>query len=217
MPSNRLQEKFDYHAQDEKSDMWYHFNTLAATAKNSDSVVELGVRGIVSTWALLYGLAISNSRLIDHIDYKKLSITSVKTLISYDINDPSEYGGNIEEVYDIAQENDVNFSFKKANTLEIELDPCHTIFFDTDHTYEQLSQELKLHGNKASRYLMFHDTTELGKLIVPAINEFLEENSEWTVLKIENMCNGLVVLAKRSVEEIKQAVKHHSTLENNKK
>lgn len=209
MPSNRLQEKFDYHAQDEKSDMWYHFNTLAATAKNSDSVVELGVRGIVSTWALLYGLAISNSRLIDHIDYKKLSITSVKTLISYDINDPSEYGGNIEEVYDIAQENDVNFSFKKANTLEIELDPCHTIFFDTDHTYEQLSQELYLHGNKAQRYLVFHDTTELGKRLIPAINEFLEANPKWSVLKVENMCHGLVILANRSVEEIKEAVEYH--------
>ena len=209
MVSNKLQEKFDFHSQDEKNDMWYHFNTLAGVAKNSDHVIELGVRSIVSTWALMYGLAVSDSRFIDHIDYRKLSMKSVKALTSYDINNPSDYGGNIEEVYNIAKENDITFTFKKADTLNIELDECHTIFFDTDHTYEQLSQELYLHGNKAQRYLVFHDTTELGKRLIPAINEFLEANPKWSVLKVENMCHGLVILANRSVEEIKEAVEYH--------
>ena len=213
MVSNRLQEKYDYHAQDRTSDMWFHFDVLCSIAHNCDSVVELGVRGIVSTWPLMYGLANSNSRLIDHIGRRKLTMSSVKKLISCDINNPSQYGGNIDEVYEIAKENDVHFEFKQESTLEIEVDNCHAIFFDTDHTYEQLSQELKLHGNKAHRYLVFHDTTELGKLIVPAINEFLEDNIEWSVLKIVNECHGLIILAKREVSEIDDAWAQQQSVE----
>ena len=205
MVSDRLQEKFDYHAQDKTSDMWFHFDVLSAIAHNCDSIVELGVRGIISTWPLMYGLANSNARLIDHIDHRKLTMLSTKKLVSYDVNDPSQYGGNINEVYEIAKENEVNFEFKQESTLETEINECHAIFFDTDHTYEQLSQELKLHASKAHRYLIFHDTTELGKLLVPAINEFLEDNIEWSILKIVNECHGLVILAKRQASEIAEA------------
>ena len=53
--------------------------------------------------------------------------------------------------------------------------------------------------------MIFHDTTELGKLLVPAINEFLEDNIEWSILKIVNECHGLVILAKRQASEIAEA------------
>jgi hypothetical protein len=35
---------------------------------------------------------------------------------------------------------------------------CDMMFFDTLHTYEQLSLELQMHARKATRYLGFHDT-----------------------------------------------------------
>ncbi len=39
--------------------------------------------------------------------------------------------------------------------------------------------------------------------LVPAINEFLEENEEWTILNCENACNGLTSLVKAPVEKVR--------------
>ena len=39
--------------------------------------------------------------------------------------------------------------------------------------------------------------------LVPAINEFLEENEEWTILNCENSCNGLTSLVKAPVEKVR--------------
>ena len=80
MVNNKLQEKFDFHAQDNKSDMYYHFSMLAGIAKNSDYIIEFGVRSIVSTWALLYGLANSNSRFIHHENFRTLTMKSIKKI-----------------------------------------------------------------------------------------------------------------------------------------
>ena len=192
--SDALQKKYDYHAQDQTSDMHYHFDFLAQIALNCDVVVELGVRSIVSTWALLMGLSVSPSRWVDHLNYRQLTMTSAKKLISYDINHPKEAGGNLEEVYTIAKENEIDFTFIQEDTLKIEIPDCHCIFFDTDHTYKQLSQELELHANKANRYLVFHDTTEIARELVPAINEFLEKNEQWNILKIEGRLAHFLLL-----------------------
>ena len=42
-----------------------------------------------------------------------------------------------------------------------------------------------------------------GMELVPAINEFLEENEEWTILSCENACQGLTSLVKAPVEKVR--------------
>ena len=39
--------------------------------------------------------------------------------------------------------------------------------------------------------------------LVTAINEFLEENEEWTILSCENACQGLTSLVKAPVEKVR--------------
>ena len=202
MVSKALEEKFDYHMNDTTSDMYEHFPVLRTIGLNCDIVVELGVRNIVSTWAFLMGLASSESRLIGNADSNQLTMTSTKKLISYDITHPEKFNANIEEVYDIAKENEVSFEFHEADTLKIEIPLCNAIFFDTDQTYIQLSQELELHGNKADRYLLFHDTMQMATEIIPAINEFLEKNKEWLIRRVDNYCHGLTVLARTTKEQV---------------
>ena len=78
-----------------------------------------------------------------------------------------------------------------ADKLEIE--QTDLLFIDTDHTYEQCSKELKMHGHKVNKYLMFHDTTlcvELNK----AISEFIEATKEWKIKEVLTNNNGLTVL-----------------------
>ena len=43
------------------------------------------------------------------------------------------------------------WELKIEDSLKTELPICDLIFFDTDHNYNQLSQELKLHGNKSRK------------------------------------------------------------------
>ena len=74
------------------SDINEHLPTLKRYTQQCETVVEMGVRGIVSTWALLAG--------------------KPKTLVSIDIEDPSAFGGDIWEVYDAANAEGINFSFK---------------------------------------------------------------------------------------------------------
>jgi hypothetical protein len=87
-----------------------------------------------------------------------------------------------------------DFEYIQASSLEIELDECDMIFFDTEHTYKQLSQELALHGNKSNRYLVFHDTVSYRDELIPAIDEFVKKNPHWDVVDHHMHNNGLLIL-----------------------
>ena len=207
MISKKLEEKFNYHSNDKSNDMWLHFEMLKNVAIDSNIIMELGTRGIVSTWAFLYGLAGKKEKII-HIskNRKELVMEPAQALWSYDINHPKEYGVDIKEIEEIAIENDIEWRFIQEDTTKTTLPPCDSIFFDTDHTYKQLSQELKLHANKARKYLVFHDTTHYAIELIPAINEFLKEegNEEWHILHCKNQCHGLSILARAPLSKIKE-------------
>ena len=139
----------------------------------------MGVRGIVSTYALLMG--------------------KPKTMISYDIMDC-----NWLPVKKLV-EGDTDFQFKIGNTLEITIDETDLLFIDTLHNYNQLSKELLLHGNKVKKYLIFHDTTSFewhGESyegnkedgIWLAIEEFLKQNLHWKIHERFINNNGLTIL-----------------------
>jgi hypothetical protein len=154
------------------SDINEHFGAIIRYGEQCEHITELGVRWIVSTWGWLS--------------------TRPKKLVCYDIEDPSHWGASIQDVYDSAKEIGVDFSFIKADDLKIEIEETDMLFIDTEHTYEQLSQELKLHGNKARKFLSFHDTTlhPLRK----AIKEFIQENPHWIIQEDHYNNNGFMVL-----------------------
>jgi hypothetical protein len=163
------------------SDINEHLPTLKKYAEQCEHITEMGVRGIVSTYALLMGLP--------------------KKLISYDIN-----MCNWEPVKELVKEQ-TEFQFKIGNTLEIEIEETDLLFIDTLHNYKQLSKELLLHGNKVKKYIIFHDTTSYeingesyeGKKeqgIWQAVLDFLNHNPEWTLLQRFTNNNGLTIIKK---------------------
>jgi cephalosporin hydroxylase len=157
------------------SDINEHLPLLKQYASECETVVELGVRYIVSTWALLAGRP--------------------KAMISVDIVDPKEYGADIQPVYAAADAENINFTFMKGSSLELEFPPMDLLFIDTNHTYEQLSQELKLHAPKAQKYIIMHDTNQDEfPGMVKAIEEFLEHNREWEVAEWHQHSHGLTIL-----------------------
>jgi hypothetical protein len=183
------------------SDINEHLETLKILSSECDSVVELGVRSGVSTHALIIG--------------------KPRQLKSFDINPI----GIIEKTLNThALDRDVNWQFYNENCLTTNnIDTCDMIFIDTYHDFKQMSCELFLHGNKATKYLVFHDTVtfgnhnELGELrgeslpsnlqdffyslpdsqgIMPAIEHFMSLNPHWKIHQHYLNNNGLLVLTR---------------------
>lgn len=168
------------------SDINEHLPTLRKYAEECDTVVELGVRHIVSTWAFV--------------------AARPKRLISVDIKHPSEFGavGGIENVSAACSEQGTQFEFVLGDSRKIELPEHDLLFIDTLHNYEVLREELTKQAPKTRKYIIFHDTTTFGSRdesgggrgLNPAISEFLSVSPEWSVLHVFTNNNGLTVLQK---------------------
>lgn len=165
------------------SDINEHLPTLKKYAQECEHITEMGVRWVVSTYALLMG--------------------KPKRMISYDINSI-----HWDVIRDMVKD-DTDFEFRVGDTTEIEIEETDLLFIDTWHVYQQLKKELELHGNKAKKYLIFHDTTAfeyIGETISgdviyeglwPAIEEFLEQNPHWELHERFENNNGLTILKRK--------------------
>lgn len=166
------------------SDINEHIPLLYQLAKDCKSIVEFGVRDGQSTRAFLY------------------SNTPLK---SYDLELDSE----LESLFNYSKQQGNSVEYIKANTLDISIDSTDLLFIDTLHTYNQLKQELKLHGNKATKYIVLHDIISYGLVgeddklgLIPAIMEFLIENPHWKIKHFLTNNNGLLVLD--NINNVKQ-------------
>lgn len=158
-----------------------HLPTLKSLSSECDSVVEMGIGRIVSTWALLAGRP--------------------KKLTSYDINHPRIHGVSLDEITEASLEEKIEFNFIQADTANVEIEPCDLLFIDSLHTYEHLKKELELHAKKVRKYMAFHDTVTFGYIgetgglgLMKAINEFMDENKDWEIKEIFKNNNGLLVI-----------------------
>lgn len=121
-----------------KSDINEHLPVLLNYANICDHITEMGVRWVSSTWPFL--------------------LSNPKKMISYDIVKHNE----VENVIKLAIEYNINYFFIEADVLNIEIEETDLLFIDTLHTYNQLIQELNLHSDKVSKYIILHDTTSFG-------------------------------------------------------
>lgn len=175
------------------SDINEHLPILKKYAEKSKHITEMGVRTVVSTFSLI--------------------LSKPQKMISIDIKHPCSFGAcdrlKVIEEYSII--NNIDYNFILSNTLDIEIENTDLLFIDTLHTYEQLKRELELHSNKVNKYIIFHDTELFANKnevingietpqrkngIIPAINEFLQENKNWKILEKFLNNNGLMVIGK---------------------
>ena len=192
-----------------KSDINEHLPTLFKYASQCDSVFETGVRGCVSSWALLYGLLSNANGKPKTLLMNDINECDVRELMSCSMNFP-----NI----------DVKYIWK--NNLEIELSQkFDLVFIDTWHVYAQLKRELNKFAPLTRKYIIMHDTEidgikgetircgwdskqqsidtgfaeeEIRRGLLPAIDEFLQSNPEW-ILEAKFMNNnGLTVLSRKT-------------------
>lgn len=178
----------------QNSDINEHLETFKKYSEECDIIIEMGVRGIVSTWGFMMG--------------------KPKKLVGIDITHPSEFGGNIGEVYRLSTENNIDYQFRLEDTLVCEIEECDLLFIDTWHDYLQLKKELNRHHNKVKKYIILHDTmsfgyndegdynnyhekrpeTNLPKGLNPAISEFCNQNPNWYIHERFANNNGITIL-----------------------
>ena len=175
------------------SDINLHLNTLRYYASQSKTIVEMGVRWVVSTWAFLEG--------------------HPKKLTSYDIVSPEEWkrGDRMSPVEEYAKENNIDFKFILQDVLTVKLPKTDLLFIDTWHVYDQLIQELNMHSSQVNKWIILHDTETFGEKgensaysirekkeylgLKYAVNEFLQNNADtWRLHEHYTFCNGLTIL-----------------------
>jgi hypothetical protein len=172
-----------------ESDIHEHLPVLKKYAEECETITEMGVCSAKSTYALIAG--------------------KPKKLTSIDYRHPDEITGIpnvVDKLYKISKDNNIDFTFILGSTTEIEIEDTDLLFIDTLHAYNQLKKELELHGNKAKKYIIFHDTTlfenkdeDGGNIgLWKAISEFLEENKHWVVNERFYNNNGLTILKRKN-------------------
>ena len=164
---------FDYLCKTQ-SDINEHLPTLRDLASECESITEMGVRYIVSTWAFAEGLKNGGK------------------LLSIDIKHPKEYGATLTPIENHCKSKGILFGFFEGDTLAINIESCDMLFIDTLHTYEQLKGELARHSDKAKKYIVLHDTTSCPDMYI-AVEEFLKEGV-WEIQKRYTNNNGLTIL-----------------------
>lgn len=187
-----------------KSDINEHFSDLAFLASQCSNVVEFGTRAGNSTVALLQGLRRRRESEAHHNDSVRLETVDV------DPNAAAHVAGLLDPD-GTGYVAGVAFQASVADTLKIEIQqPVDMIFFDTLHTYQQLKQELIRHGNKAKKFLVFHDTTTFGEHgedgeapgLWQAIQEFMTHCPWWKIKLSKANNNGLTVLERVTQAEV---------------
>jgi hypothetical protein len=170
------------------TDISEHLETLYELGKQCDHITEFGVREGISTSAFL--------------------ASNPKCLESYDIIiTPQAHALLI-----MSLTNKINFKLYQSNTLLTTIRETDMLFIDTLHTYEQVKRELSMNGNKAKKYLVFHDTelfrnvdeqktSNPKKGIQLAIDEFVKENPHWILKKHYTNNNGLSVYERITQKE----------------
>ena len=123
----------------EKNDINEHLPTFKKYSEGCDTIIEMGVRSVVSTWGFLAG--------------------KPKKIISIDILHPNFWNStDLDLVNEYSVENEIEFEFILSDVLKIEIPKCDILFLDTIHEYNQVKNELELHSSNVNKYIMFHDT-----------------------------------------------------------
>jgi hypothetical protein len=187
------------------SDINRHLPAIYHYARQCESIAEFGVRGVVSTWALLRGLMENGGRK--------------KELLCVDIEDIPE----IENVRNVAQSNGIAVTFQRHDSATCSIPEVDLLFIDTWHVYGHLKRELNHHHGQVRKYILMHDTETDGLIgesvrngwnlaeqarlsgypeqelrwgLQRAISEFLASHPDWKLLRRYHHNNGLTILGR---------------------
>jgi hypothetical protein len=143
-----------------------HLPIIRAYASLCSHVTELGVDRGFSTSALL--------------------ASGAATVRGYDLVRLPE----VDLLEQVAAVEGIDFKFVLGDSRKVVIEPTELLLVDTDHTYDQVTAELRQHSNQVSRFLIFHDVHTFPD-IVPAIREHCSDH--WALIHWSDMQHGLAI------------------------
>ncbi len=177
-----------------------HVPVLRTLARRCSSVVEIGLRTMVSSWGILQGLSENTS--------------SSPSYLGIDISAPP--ADILDLAKNLAEMNGISFQFWQANDMDIDIEPAEMLFIDSLHTYIHLTYELEKFSPKISKYICMHDTSgPWGDMDQPyfgnyseyplnysrekrglwrAVKDFLKRHPEWVLIQRRSNNNGFTIL-----------------------
>lgn len=193
--------KFYAHQCTTYSDIYEHIPVLSNLARECSSVVEIGIREIVSTWGILHGLSESSF--------------PQRRYIGIDLDLPP--WGPLQRAREIAESQNISFQFWKGNDMEIDIPQSDLLFIDSLHTYCHLTFELEKFSPKITKYIAMHDTSAPWGMqddnayygdyseydpsidrekrgLWPAVVDFLERHPEWCLHERRLNNHGFTIL-----------------------
>jgi hypothetical protein len=183
------------------SDISEHVPLLYQLSKEVSSVIEIGMRGMVSSWGILQGLS--------------ESISSHRSYIGIDISSPPS--GTLNAAQRLARVNDIAFTFLQANDMHIDIPDTDLLFIDSLHTYCHLTYELEKFSPSVRKYIAMHDTSppwesfddseyhgnfseypdyidKNKRGLWLAVEDFLQRHPEWKLAARYTNCHGFTIL-----------------------
>lgn len=157
-------------------DITWHMDTIKTYAAQCASATELGVANVCATYAFI--------------------MAGTPKVTSYDALpiEPSEV--DRAELTELAASNGVLFSFIEEDPKNVTIDQTDLLFVHDSRTSSDLDQELALHGNKASKFIMIPIFDVDREAFLQSINNFVEANPSWSIAEnITGWCD-LIVLSK---------------------
>lgn len=195
-----LKHKYEHSCQ-EPSDINEHVFVLRDLAKECSSVVEIGLRSMVSSWGILQGLSES-------------PYTS-RSYLGIDIGLPPPE--TLDLARRLSEDNGITFSFWEANDMDVDIEPTEMLFIDSLHTYCHLTYELEKFSPKVNKFIAMHDTSEpygstddggyygdyteyppeydrTKRGLWTAVEDFLRRHPEWTLYERRLNNHGFTIL-----------------------
>lgn len=202
-----LLESMFYDSLDQSSDMQEHMIDHLALAMESESVMELGVRGMTSTWGVLMGLFHNERR--------------GKRYIGVDLRYPS--GVTWKKFEKVCLESHIDCVFLAQNDMMVvpsDVGPIDVLFIDALHTYCHVLYELTTFQHIVHKYIALHDTSDpwgradesyygdyseyptsfdkSKKGVFTAVEDFLEKHSsDWEMKYRKESSSGYTVLQRK--------------------
>ena len=196
---------------DSPSDINEHIPVLRDLASECSSVVEIGIRDMVSSWGILQGLSESYG---DNRSYTGIDIFS-----------PPQ--SKLELANTLTESLGISFQFMQADDMTIDLMPTDMLFIDSLHTYCHLTYELETFSPKIRKFIAMHDTSapwghqddsdyrgnyseypsEIDRNkrgLWPAVQDFLANHPEWQLRERRLNNHGLTILERVSDQEEKK-------------
>ena len=208
-------------------DIVLHLPLLRELAAQSESVAELGVRHVVSSWAFLLGLVDSSARAAAQLRGSGTAAAlppPQRVLHCLDIVDTPAVRTTLAPT---GLALNVTVTFTKGDSARVVLPPVDLLFIDTWHTYGHLRRELALHAPRTRKLIALHDTECDGAVsegvrmgwdlpssaaaanysllevtlgLKAAVFDFLAAHvGEWALHQHEPLNNGLTVLRRVGV------------------